>query len=203
MDLEGCFKEIRGRNYVVIYDGEKSAIPSDDIDSFLNSSKRAETFHESKTVVFKKQVANRIDCMHELIHVYQWTSESSDELAPPIRQKHSEEIQKNLESAVGEIEKFEKTKNLKEAKSRADQLTPYLEHLKEWNALTDWLDEKDAHFVIFSLCPKLNCTLTDLDVATANLYKRKPYLPKSFYPELDKTASEVLKKLKASSGRRG
>lgn len=195
LGLASCVSEIQARGYKVTYTNTMSEIPTQEYDSFLNSTKRAETFHDSKSVAFRSDVANRIDCLHELIHVLQWTSGSKDDLAPANRAKRTELLQKSLESAVAEIGKSEKAKKIQEAQSRAEQLSPYLEHFKKWNGLTDWLDEKDAHFVIFSLCPELKCSLNDLDVATANLVKRKPYLPKSFYPTLDQRAKEVLSEL--------
>jgi hypothetical protein len=196
LDLNSCLSEIQSHGYKTTYDNIESSISTKEYESFLNSTKRAETFHEVKTVAFRKSVANRIDCLHELVHVYQWTSGSKEDLVPPNRSKHTKLLQKKLEAAVEEIAKSEKAKRFQEARSRAEQLKPYLDHFKKWNALTDWLDEKDAHFVIFSQCPKLKCSLTDLDVATANLVKRKPYLPVSFYPTLDQRAEEVLHELK-------
>jgi hypothetical protein len=192
LDLTSCLSEIQRRGYKTTYNNTESLIPGQEYESFRNSTKRAETFHEVKAVTFRKSVANRIDCLHELIHVYQWTSGSKEDLAPTNRSRHTELLQKKLEAAVEEIAKSEKAKRFQEARSRAEQLKPYLDHLKKWNDLTDWLDEKDAHFVIFSQCSELKCSLTDIDVATANLVKRKPYLPASFYPILDQRAKEVL-----------
>lgn len=195
-DFDSCVNEIQHKGYVVTYDNKKAEIPVEDFDSFVNSTKRAETFHNVKAVAFRVNVANRIDCLHELIHVYQWSSDSKNDLAPPNRAARTEMFQRKLEEGVAEIEKSERAKKTEEAQSRANMLKPYLDHLKEWNALTDWLDEKDAHYVIFSKCSELNCSLTDLDVATANLEKRRRYLPKSFYPKLDQTAKDVLGRLK-------
>ena len=199
MSLQECIGTIGNRNYKTIYTNKNLDISAQEFDSFINSKKRAETFHDVKVVVFREGVSNRIDCLHELIHVYQWTSESKNVLSPPLRLKHLEKIEIALNLAVAEVEKSEKAKKIQEAQKYSIQISPYIDFLRQWSDMTDWLDEKDAHFFIFSHCAQLQCSLTDLDVATANLVKRKSYLPKSFYPELDRVGIEVLTKLKHHS----
>ncbi len=201
LDVKSCQKQIESKGYQSSWSWPKALLTKAEYDSFFNSTKRAETFHEKKTVLFKEGVSNRIDCIHELMHVTQWTQKTKSKLAPPNRRKTSDTYTGLLENGAGAIEGVEKSGNQADAQKMADRLTEKLNTLKEWEQLTDWLDEKEVHYFIYENCGTLTCQLSDKDAALANLWKRREYLPKSYLPELDREAGKVLDELKSKNNR--
>jgi len=189
MTQNKCLDEIKNNGYFVSVSNKNNKhIPKKDWDSFINSTQRALTFHDYKTVAFKGE-GGRIDCIHELIHVYQWNKVDKAALSPENRSKTIESFTQKLNEEINKIEKLEKSGDKIAAQARADSLQKYMDLLKSYALLSDGLDEVEAYYFIYKNCKELKCTEEDFEISLANLDKRKDFLG-------DKVLAEIQSEVK-------
>lgn len=173
LSFDNCVVEIQKNGYQVLT--ERKDIER--FQDFVGSTKIAQALHDLNIVLFKKEYATRVDCIHELTHIHQQSQSLKSEMAPNVRANNLKAFVAKLNLAVDAIEALEKDKKIPEAKANADKLAPYISFIREWEKMHQWLDEKDVHLFIFKNCDELKCSVTDRDIALSNLYLLKNYLP--------------------------
>jgi hypothetical protein len=186
--LQDCKSELLKRGFRLIDDPELS----EHHQSFINSTMRAQTLIKEKKVLYKSDNFNRIDCIHELLHVYQHGHELNEELAPRIRSTLTEKFITFLNIALKKVEAAEKDKNLREAKNLGSKVQTEINFIKTWNEMDNWLNEKDVHYFIYSQCDKFECTQLDKEIAISNLYRLSSYLPQKEALQIKNEASLIL-----------
>ena len=107
--IEPCVRKIEKKSYRFVREGEekKKRINSKLWLSFYESTKWAETLHEEKLVFMKKR-GGHVECLHELLHVIQWTQKTKHHLSPAqrkIKYHKVESLLLRLSDAVAELEK--------------------------------------------------------------------------------------------------
>lgn len=185
-----CKKEIQSAGYLVITDNSAKKISGDLWNEFINSTQKAQTFHDEKIVAFKKETGF-VDCFHELIHVFQQTK-GKGELSPAHRYQVTDKIQLELDKKILEVEAFEKQGKIDRAKSVASSLSSIIEDAKKLNTLIDGLDEVEAHIYIYQNCDLLKCSEEDKETTVANLYQRSNLLPKATKEQIRKDAQQII-----------
>ncbi len=187
MDMASCQQEIERRGYRVKRD---VAIPG---------TRRAETDSGTRVVTFRSE-ADRVDCVHELLHVHQWTSTPArSDLAPPSREKRAFKLAELLEKSIQQIEILEKQNKKFEAKQLGDRIQPAVDIYRDWRGMSDWLDEKEVHSVILENCADLKCSEEDRDVALSNLLRLKDKLPKRYREKIVREALASLHKKESAA----
>lgn len=181
--------------YQAIYDNAFGKVTPTDWAAFIGSTKQALTFHKPKVVAFKKD-NSLVDCIHELIHVFQWTETGSADLAPLNREKTVDRILAQAELEVIQVEKQEKAKNIKVAKELAAAVQKKIDLRKELDSLTDTLDEVEAHYFILQNCDRLLCSGEDRETALANLRRLSDNLPAEIREQVNKEVSQLIQKKK-------
>lgn len=177
LDYATCKKEIES-NGISIYT-PKDKKPMKEYTEFLQSTKRALVLHDLKLVFFKED-AGKIDCLHELIHVYQRRICSLSDLCPEKRSQIGENMLNELNSWVDNIAALEKKKETEKARQLGEQVKPFIGFYQQWSDAINWLDEKDVHYFIYKNCDQLKCLADDREIALANLFKLKSYFPIRF-----------------------
>jgi hypothetical protein len=187
-DLTACIDGIRKNKYKLLSDKEIGT----KYPEFTNSTKRAVTLFDEKLVLFKTKEFNRIDCLHELLHIIQHDPTSTWDLAPATRTHVEKKFLNHLGLAVAEVEKAEKSGDVKGALKMNESLQPYIEFMKQFMALDDWFDEKDIHYFIYIQCEELKCTELDKDIAVTNLFKLIQYFPEEAAALIKKDAALLI-----------
>jgi hypothetical protein len=190
LDQDSCISRIQKEGFRTI---RKNPVPSPEWLDFQASTKKALTLQDLRLVFFKPE-ANRIDCLHELLHILQWNSSSTESLAPKIRKNKIAQITAHLEAAITQVEKLEKAGKTSEAQHEADRLQPLLQALSNFGQLTDTLDEIEVHYLLYRNCQVLHCSEEDEEIALANLDRRRNFLPAELAKEVD---AEVKKRTQA------
>ncbi len=189
MDLKSCQTKIQREGYRVVDNiAEIQKLNSD----FIHSTLRAQALHDQKVILFKV-ISNRIDCFHELIHVFQNSDKLKNELSSHKRNELQDGYIKTMNLLINEIETMEKKKNVSAAKEMEGSIRPYIEFIKEWQLLNDWLQEKDVHYFIYQNCNALKCTNEDKEIALSNLYLLKKYFGDEKRKEIESNVSELIK----------
>lgn len=171
-----CELEIKRLGYNVFFNKKPKTVSEKDYKLFRNSTQVAQVYYPAKAVVFKNS-AGRIDCVHELLHLYQRFKESKSKLNPLARLKLENSFLKKIEIKIEEVAAFEKKGRIEQAKKAGKNLGPFLQILGEWRKLITWLDEKEIYYFILNNCKKLNCSKKDRDIAISNLVTFKKHLP--------------------------
>lgn len=188
-DFDGCLREIKKRNYLPI---QGEALKSDpDHLPFLNSTKQAETVHDKKQVLFKSQSGN-VDCFHELLHVIQWTDVNSSELSPLRRKKIERLIDQEIQASVEIIDELEGQGKRTQAHEKAKKTQPLVDALANYQAIYQWLDEKEVYSLILENCSTLHCTGEDREIAITNLFALQKRLPAAYAEKIKKEAQKVI-----------
>lgn len=196
MDLKTCEEEIIKNGFSILDDslprlGQKYP-------NFISSTLRAETRYQEKLVLFKRQVINRIDCLHELIHIYQHDLKNTADLAPHNRQKLEDNFLKVVNQAIVSVEEAEKSKDIERAKKMGLEVADFITFIGEWKKLDHWLDEKDDHYFIYKNCSDLKCEEIDKDIALANLFNLRMHMPQKIQKEI---IAEALNQIKIKQAR--
>lgn len=188
--VQACSKLIEEKGYSVVKEGEHQKLPVDVWNSFYQTTKWAETIHSEK-YVFLKKIATRVDCLHEYIHVLQWTSKNKNPLAPVNRKKKSIKLSNFLMKASDRVAKL---KDTSEIKKRAEYIQSKIKTSGEYEKISSWLDEKDAYFLLYNVCDKqIKCSDDDWDTIIGNLYLFKDKLPWKFRNEIIHRAARLLR----------
>lgn len=189
-----CYKQIEQNGYKVIHEEAHQEVPSKLWNSFYKSTKWAETLHTEKLVFFKK-IGGKIDCLHEFIHVLQWTKQNTNPLSPLNREQKYFHLENKLYSLVDQVEKNEKKGQTVQAQEQAKQIQTGIKVLKEYSNISSWLDEKDVYYFFFRQCDKkLTCNRDDWNTIIANLVKIKDKLPWRFKNEVSSKAQQLITK---------
>lgn len=167
----------------------------DEFSQFVRSTARAQVIHEKKMVFFRKDIG-RIDCLHELLHIYQRQYCGKGELCPLNRQQMSKSILAQLDSAVEKVAQWEKLGKVELAKNYADSMAPGIKLYQRYEDAINWLDEKDVHFFIYQHCKELGCTLEDKEIALANLFKLRSFFPPRYLSYIRQEAADVIESKK-------
>ncbi len=177
-DKTQCFKELKKKGYRLgIGEKAKQVAGNSDYQSFNSSTKMAWVDYQQKWVLFKKD-AGRIDCFHEYLHLLQ--HEAVDHpLAPQKRAVKGSSLEKELLILSDKVASFEKAGELEKAKLMEKKIHPFIDLLKNWRGMGQWLDEKEIYWAIYRLCPDLFCSIKDKEIALANLLRLRTYLPSS------------------------
>lgn len=176
---KSCEQAIRSKNYKIITSFNPKVITRKSWDQFSKSTKRAETLQAEQLVLLRK-TASLADCVHELIHVKQYTHVDSSQvpLNPMNRDAALSRYESNLEQAANQIESLEKSGN---PLSEADQAftDEHLKSIKEYWSLHSTLDEKDPHALIYHGCTEKwwKCAPSDIENAAANLLRLSTVVP--------------------------
>jgi hypothetical protein len=189
MSFDQCVQKINTKGYATHFSKTPGFLKK--YPQFIASTLRAETVHLQKYVLFK-DVANRIDCFHELLHVYQQDPQLENELAPVKRAEREKKFIELLNAGVLKVEALEKEKKIEEAQSLSTLITSYITFIKSWERLNTWLDEKDDHYFIYQNCTELSCTPLDGEIALSNLYLYRNYFPKKQKSEIEIGAMKMI-----------
>lgn len=187
-DLKTCKAAIEKRKYKFLSEKEIG----NKYPEFTNSTKRAYTLYDEKLVLYKNDEFNRIDCLHELLHLYQHDPGSNWDLAPATRKYVENKFLVHLNKAVTDVENAEKAGDLKSAKNMNQRLQPLIKFIEQWMSLGDWLDEKDVHYFIYIQCAEFKCTDIDSDIALSNLFKLIDYFPAEVAARIRTDAAKLL-----------
>lgn len=192
-DLNTCVKMIEEKGYRFAQEGNHQSVRKDLWDSFYQSTKWAETLHEEKYVVLKK-IASKVDCLHELVHVYQWTSTNNHPLSPLVRKKKYKALEKNLLDASDDVAFISKT-NLKKGQNLASNIQQSIKVLNDYGKISGWLDERDVYAFLNGICNKeLACSEDDWDTIVGNLFQMKDLLPWRMQNEITAKALKSVRK---------
>ncbi len=172
--FSSCRKKINLNGYKALDFSTK--LPQEVLSDFRFTSKRAQTYHDRKWVVFK-EFSGRIDCIHELLHIYQRKKEFQGALNPRYRYQLKLKILRQINAVVAEVEALEKSGEKRKAQEVATKLEPYIALLRKWNKLITWLDEKEIYYFIYENCRMLKCERQDREIALANLFRLRAFFP--------------------------
>ena len=189
LSLAQCKRELKKLNFTPMAADKNRTL----YQGFINSTMRALTLFDEKTVLYKTNQFDRLDCIHELLHVHQHDPNLDRELSPATRKSTEEQFMKHLNLAVIELEKAEREKNTGMVKHLGDKIQSDINFIKSWKEMNSWLDEKDIHYFIYSQCEEFKCTNLDKDIALSNLFKLAAYLPDREANLIKKDASIILK----------
>lgn len=186
-----CEMNIEKKGYRVFTEAMHDKVDKEIWDSFYYSTKWAETIHDKKMVFFKN-IAGRIDCLHEFIHVLQWTSHNAKNLAPLKRIY----LQKKFESAlIKEADNLKSQTDRQKLQEKQTYLQEKINLLKAFAQISSWLDEKDVYYLFFKICSHdVKCSANDLDTVIANLFKLKEHFPWRVANEISHVGLESLRK---------
>lgn len=187
----GCMERIEKSGYKIHTGNESSEIPGTDWASFINSTQLALSYHDRKIVAFKP-AATFVDCVHEWIHVLQWTRASDKLLSPRVRDKTFKSVEKTVVDQVDRIEALESAGKKAHAIIQAGKAQEAIDQLKEYGELSNRLDEIEAHFFVLRNCERLHCTPDDRETALANLFKRREDLPEALRTEVEADAKGIV-----------
>lgn len=189
LDLQSCQQQITKQGYKIFYKAPEQA--KDDFLQFTNSTARALAVHD-KTLVFFRSDVSAIDCLHELLHVYQRSLCSKSRLCPNTRALRSKQILDQLNDGIAKVEEWERKGQKELAKQYADSMQPSLKLYQRFEDTINWLDEKDVHYFIYQHCDELKCSLEDKEVALANLFKLRNYFPARYLSYIRQEAANVV-----------
>lgn len=193
-----CIKNIEKNGYRPIIEGSHHKINTHLWKSFYNTTKRAETLHKSKHVFFKKN-ATKVDCLHELIHVFQWTSQSGHHLSPIERNKKYNRFKKELLTLSDQVAVMEKNNKKRDAVKLALDIQKKIIILNKYSHISSWLDEKDVYYFFYRLCGNdIACNKSDMDTIIGNLFKIKNKLPWKFRNEIIYRAAKTTREKEKS-----
>jgi hypothetical protein len=138
-----------------------------------------------------------LTCVHELLHVYQRQPGLVSPLAPQNREVRSQRIVGLLNRVATLIEAREKAGDVTSAKEMMKRLEPVLAQMKLWSSLPDLLDEKDVHGWLWLRCRSggaAYCSLKQLDVALANLWLRRDFIPQEIAAQIVTDGKKLISK---------
>jgi len=171
LDFISCKNKIRSNGFKIKEITKKNK----EYSYFRNSTKNALVLHKQKIVLLKNHI-DRIDCIHELLHIEQRKQKTTNPLNPLNRVKRSKYITSLMEKYVAKVTEIEKKDKQKALKMSAF-LTPLIKIHSEWEKLIAWLDEKEIYYFIYKNCESLNCNTNDKELALANLLRLSKFLP--------------------------
>jgi hypothetical protein len=189
-DLKACKYEINKENFKLLSEKEIG----NKYPEFTNSTNRALTIYKEKLVLYKTNEFTRIDCLHELLHIYQHASDATGALSPKTLTHLENQFLNYLSLAVQEVEDAEKAGKVKEAQSMTEEIQPHIDFLKRFMSMKDSLLEKDIHYFIYHQCNEFKCTELDSDIALSNLFKLSSYFPTDVAQTIKTDASKLLAK---------
>lgn len=195
--VNGCRSEIQKSGFKIISEEKDKNLSEAEWFDFINSTQRALTFHEQRIVAFKKGTG-LVDCVHELIHVFQQTK-AKGELSAKNRQNLLQKIEGTLDKKVVEVESLEKQGQVEKAKKLAAGLSELINGAKSIIALSEGLDEVEAYLYVYQNCEKLACDKDDKETAIANLLPRGALLPDVLKESVAKEAKQIVKEKKQTA----
>lgn len=158
--------------------------------SNIESTKRAIVDYDKKEVLFKKDVANKIDCTHEYFHIMQ--NEADTRLSAKTRRGIIKEFEKELFLKAQEVESLERT-DKKQAMQISQDLQSKISALSNLRNLSSSFDEIEAHLYILKNCKEFGCSLEDKDIAISNLFVNKDYLNQELKDYIQNNAKVLIK----------
>lgn len=193
LNIEQCKNKMMSFGHRIWQTSPNNA--KDEFLQFVHSTARAQVIHDKKIVFFRKEI-NRIDCLHELLHIYQRQYCHDSNLCPLKRQQESKSILAQLDSGVEKVAQWEKLGKVELAKKYADSMEPAIKFYQRYEDAINWLDEKDVHFFIYQHCKQLGCSLEDKEIALANLFKLRSFFPPRYLSYIRQEASDVIESKK-------
>jgi hypothetical protein len=190
-----CEEKITQAGYTLTSDNKAGKIPKSDWDAFISSTQTALTFHDTQQVAMKP-ASTFVDCMHEWIHVLQWTRANDKLLSPRVRERTFKSVETNVTEQVDRIQDLEKSGLKAHALIQAGKAQQAIDHLKEYGDLTDTLDEIEAHVFVLRNCDRMKCSSEDRETALANLYKRRDSLSPALRAEVEGKAKGLVNEKK-------
>lgn len=177
MTFKSCKKEIKRKfGFTLSQEIQPRQLKEEEYSRFMHSTKRAQVYYPEKLVLLK-QGTGRIDCIHELLHLYQYHSKNKSPLSISARKKKSEKMVLELENHVKKVSLLEKRKKITQAQKIGEKLQPYIKFLNRYKQQAWWLHEKEIYYFIFNNCEQFGCSTLDKDIALANLYQLRNYFP--------------------------
>lgn len=177
MSFNSCKRKIKKKfGFTLSQEVQPRQIKEEEYSRFMHSTKRAQVYYPEKLVLLK-QGTGRIDCIHELMHLYQYFSKNTSELSIKAREKLDNKVIIELEKHIKRVSLLEKRKKINEAQKIGKRLQPYIKLLGRYKAQSSWLHEKEIYYFLYKNCESFECTVLDKDIALANLYSLRRYFP--------------------------
>lgn len=196
--FDSCKQAIQKYQFRILTRFDQSLLSKESWDLFEKSSKRAETLHSEKLVLFR-DTSTIVDCVHEYLHLRQRRPEASNLLSPETRNALLRKAQADLESLATDIAKHEARGDLSYGKRLEPELAIFLGRLERLSGLQETIDEVEPHGTIEYGCRNgWKCTEDDIEVALAHLIRLREYLPKR---DMERVFEEVESRLKAKRAR--
>jgi len=177
MSFKSCKRLIKKKfGFHLSQEVQPRQLKEEEFSRFMHSTKRAQVYYPEKLVLLK-QGTGRVDCVHELMHLYQYHSKNKSKLSIASRNQKEKKMVLELEAHVKRVALLEKRKKIKEAQKIGKSLQPYIKFLGRYKAMHRWLHEKEIYYFIYKNCEKFKCSVLDKDIALANLYSLRNYFP--------------------------
>lgn len=177
MSFKSCKKQIKRKfGFLLSQEVQPRQLPEEEYSRFMHSTKRAQVYYPEKLVLLK-QNTDRIDCIHELMHLYQYFSNNKSSLSIKKRNDKEKVMVLELESHIKRVSLLEKRKKIREAQKIGQELQPFIKFLGRYKDQHRWLHEKEIYYFLYKNCEKFKCTVLDKDIALANLYALRNYFP--------------------------
>ncbi|NCN27436.1 hypothetical protein GW915_07660 [bacterium] len=115
------------------------------------------------------------------------------------RENRTERIVSKLNQAVSIIRSFEGQGEKDLAMKMASELEKVMGQMQAWSSLIDLLDEKDVHGWLWLRCRSGSasyCSIEQLDVALANLWVRKEFIPEDQLRLIEEDGKKLLQRKK-------
>lgn len=166
---------------------------------FYFSTKKALVDYDKK-LVYLKESTQLSDCVHELIHLYQYQSEVSIALSQ--RRNLNKEIRALLNKEVDELAKLEEAGKVEEVLAQSKVIQEKINKVEAFNEHVDGLDEIEAYLYVYRNCKKLECTKIDQQIALSNLFRRSQYLDIKEQKIIQTQVNEILAKKRSQAFKR-
>jgi hypothetical protein len=193
MSFNQCKKQVKKKfGFTLSQEIQPRQIKEAEYSKFMNSTKRAQVYYPEKLVLMK-QDTGRIDCIHELLHLYQYFSKNKNIHSIFNRKILEDRMVVQLEKHITRVSLLEKKKKIREAQRIGARLQPYIKFLGRFKSQSQWLHEKEIYYFLYKQCGAFKCSVVDKDIALANLYHYRKYFPWRVKDWLIAEAAELIK----------
>lgn len=177
MSFNQCKKQVSKKfGFTLSQEVQPRQIKVSEYSKFMNSTKRAQVYYPEKLVLLKQET-DRIDCIHELLHLYQYFSKNKKEHSIFKRKEYEDKMVLQLEKHILRVSLLEKKKDIRGAQKIGAKLQPYIKFLGRYKSQSQWLHEKEIYYFLYKNCESFKCSVVDKDIALANLYHFRKHFP--------------------------
>ncbi len=177
MSFNQCKKTVKKKfGFTLSQEVQPRQIKEQEYSTFMNSTKRAQVYYPERLVLMKQETG-RIDCIHELLHLYQYFSKNKKKHSISNRKKLEDQMVVQLQKHITRVSLLEKKKEIRAAQRIGARLQPYIKFLGYFKDQSRWLHEKEIYYFLYKECDSFKCSVIDKDIALANLYFYRSYFP--------------------------